>query len=57
VEKPEGKRPLGGQDVGGWTVLKQILEVGWDDMGWINLAQNRDKCRALVNKVMNLRVQ
>jgi hypothetical protein len=26
VRKPEGKRPLGTQDVGGWTILKFILE-------------------------------
>jgi hypothetical protein len=27
VGNPEGKRPLGGQDVGGWTILKWILEL------------------------------
>jgi hypothetical protein len=31
-------------------------EIGWDGMDWIELAQDRDKCRALVNTVMNLRV-
>jgi hypothetical protein len=41
------------QDVGGWTILKWI---GWDGMDWIDLAQNRDQRRALVNTVMNLRV-
>jgi hypothetical protein len=45
------------QDVGGWTILKWILrETGWDGMDWIDLAQDRDQCRALVNTVMNLRV-
>jgi hypothetical protein len=33
-----------------------LVEVGWDDVDWIGLAQDRDKRRALVNAVMNLRV-
>jgi hypothetical protein len=33
-----------------------IREVGWEDMNWIDLAQDRDRWRALVNAVMNLRV-
>jgi hypothetical protein len=43
-------------DVGGWTILKQILEIRWDGMDWIDLAQDRDQWRTLVNTVMNLRV-
>jgi hypothetical protein len=31
-----------------------LKEIGWDGMDWINLVQNRDKCRALLNTVMNL---
>jgi hypothetical protein len=31
-------------------------EIGWDGMDWIDLAQDRDQWRALVNMVMNLRV-
>jgi hypothetical protein len=31
-------------------------EIGWDGMNWIELAQDRDQWRALVNTVMNLRV-
>jgi hypothetical protein len=31
-------------------------EIGWDDVGWIDLAQDRDQWRALVNTKMNLRV-
>jgi hypothetical protein len=31
-------------------------KIGWDGMDWIDLAQNRDQWRALVNTVMNLRV-
>jgi hypothetical protein len=32
------------------------IEIGWDGMDWINLAEDRDQLRALVNTVMNLRV-
>jgi hypothetical protein len=33
-----------------------LVEVGWDDVVWIGLAQDRDRWRALVNSVSNLRV-
>jgi hypothetical protein len=33
-----------------------LLEVGWGDVDWIGLAQSRDRWRALVNSVLNLRV-
>jgi hypothetical protein len=33
-----------------------IREVGWEDMNWIELAQDRDRWWALVNAVMNLQV-
>jgi hypothetical protein len=33
-----------------------IREVGWEDMNWIELTQDRDRWRALVNEVMNLPV-
>jgi hypothetical protein len=33
-----------------------LLEVGWGDVDWIGLAQYRDRWRALVNSVLNLRV-
>jgi hypothetical protein len=43
------------QSVGGWTILKWILrEIAWDGIDWIDLAQNRNQWRALVNTVMNL---
>jgi hypothetical protein len=45
------------QDVCGLTNIKvDLREIGWDDMNWIDLAQDRDQWRALVNTVMNLRV-
>jgi hypothetical protein len=43
------------QDVGGWTILKWILER-WDGMDWIYMAQDRDQWMTLVNTVMDLRV-
>jgi hypothetical protein len=52
VGKPEGKRPLEDQDVGGWTILKWILER----QDGMDMAQYRDQWRALVNTVLNLRV-
>jgi hypothetical protein len=33
-----------------------LREIGWYGMDWVDLAQNRDQWRALVNTVMNLRV-
>jgi hypothetical protein len=45
------------QDVDGWTILKWILErLGWDGMDWIDMNQDRNRWRSLVNAVMNLRV-
>jgi hypothetical protein len=44
------------QDVGGWTILKLTGEIGWDGRDWIELAQDKDQWRALVNTVMNFRV-
>jgi hypothetical protein len=42
---------------GTWNVRSMyIREVGWEDMNWIDVAQDRDRWRALVNAVMNLRV-
>jgi hypothetical protein len=51
IGRPKGKRPQEDKDVGGWTILKWIL-IGWDGMDWIDLAQDRDHWRALVNTVM-----
>jgi hypothetical protein len=57
VERPEGKRPLG-RPRRRWVdnIKMDLREIGWDGMDWIELAQDRDQWRALVNRVMNLRV-
>jgi hypothetical protein len=57
VGKPKGKRPLGRPRRRLVDNIKiHLREVGWDGMDWIDLAQDRDQLRALVNTVMNLRV-
>jgi hypothetical protein len=55
VGKPEGKRPLGRPRCR-WVdnIKTDIREIGWDGMVWIDLAQDRDQWRALVNTAMNL---
>jgi hypothetical protein len=57
VGNPEGKRPLG-RPRRRWvdSIKMDLREIGWNGMDWIDLAQDRDKWRALVNAVMNLRV-
>jgi len=57
VGKPEGKRPLGRPRLRWEDNIKMDLqEVECGGMDWIELAQDRDRWRALVNAVMNLRV-
>jgi hypothetical protein len=57
VGKPDGKRPLG-RPRRRWVdnIKMDLREIGWGDMDWIDLAQDRDQWRALVKAVMNLRV-
>jgi hypothetical protein len=57
VGKPEGKRPLGRPRCRWVDNIKMDLrEVGWEGRDWIDVDQDRDRWRAYVNAVMNLRV-
>jgi hypothetical protein len=57
VGKPEGKRPLGRPRPRWEDNIKMDLgEIGWGGVDWIDLGEDRDQRRALVNTVMNLRV-
>jgi hypothetical protein len=57
VGKPEGKTPLQ-RHRRSWddNIKIDLGETRWGGMGWIDLAQDRDKRRALVNTVMNFRI-
>jgi hypothetical protein len=57
VGKPEGKRPLG-RPRRRWVdnIRMDFLEVGWSDMDWIGLAQDRNRWRILVKSILNFRV-
>jgi hypothetical protein len=56
VGKPEGTRPLG-RSRRRWVdnIKINLREIGWDGVDLVDLAQDRDQWRALVNTVMNLR--
>jgi hypothetical protein len=47
VGKPEEKRSLG---------KPRRKDIEWEGMDWIDLAEDRDQCRAVVNTVTNLRI-
>jgi hypothetical protein len=57
VGKPEEKRPLGIPRRRRVDNIKMDLgEVGWGDVDWIGLAKDRNRWRAHVNSILNLRV-
>jgi hypothetical protein len=56
VGKPEGKRPLGRPSCRWVDIRIDLGEVGWGDVDRIVLAQDRNRWRAVVNSVLNLRV-
>jgi hypothetical protein len=57
VGKPEGKSLLG-RTRRRWVdnIRMDLLELGWGNVDWIGLAQDRNRWRALVNPILNLRV-
>jgi hypothetical protein len=57
VGKPAGKRPLG-RPRRRWEdgIRVYIRKIGWGSVEWIQLAQDRDRWRALVNSVINHRI-
>ena len=55
--KPEKEGPLG-RSTRRWedNIKRNLQEVEWNGLEWIDLAQDRDRRRAVVNAIMNLRV-
>jgi hypothetical protein len=52
VGKPEGKNQQEDEN----NIKMDLRETGWDGMVWIDLAEDRDQWRVLMNTVMNLRL-
>jgi hypothetical protein len=57
AEKPEGRRPLG-RPRRTWldNIRMDLVEEGWGDVDYNGLAKDKDRWRALMNSVLNLRV-
>jgi hypothetical protein len=55
VQRPEGKRPSG-RPRHRWegNIKIELQDVGWGGMDWIDLAESRERRRALVDAVMNM---
>jgi hypothetical protein len=57
VGKYEGKRSLGKpRRIWEDNIRMGLKEIGWEDVDWMHVAEDRDRWRAVVNTVMNLRV-
>jgi hypothetical protein len=57
VRRPEGRKPFGRpRHRWGDDIKMDLQEVGWGGMDWIDMAQDRDRWRAVVSAVMNVRV-
>jgi hypothetical protein len=57
VGEPEGKRPLERPRCRWLDNIKMdVREIEWDGVDWIDMAQDRDQFKALVNTVLNLQV-
>jgi hypothetical protein len=54
LEKPDGKNHLEDRGVDGRIILKWIFRSGMGGMDWIDMAQDRDRWRAVVSAVMNV---
>jgi hypothetical protein len=57
VGKPEGKKPLGKlRRIFEDNILMGHREIRWEVVNWVHLAHDKDQWRALVNRLMNLRI-
>jgi hypothetical protein len=56
VGKPEGRKPLGRPRCRWVDITMDLVEVGWGDVDWVGLAQDRERWRAVLNSVLNLQV-